>query len=366
MRTSIPATDYVEFGIAYILAGWDPVGARALVDGILAVDPDGQDEITRTPILQLLAVAAVRAELERLLANAPLPSQDWSQSLHLAILAFASAVAGDAELSRRVADALSPLADGMAVAGIASVQGPVDCFLAMALGCAGDTAAARAAADRGEAMAREWGSPRSSTGSPSAASSAFGSPCDTVLRSGILDSDLPLRAGGGLRWRRCRRMTGDAQHRADPGSDEGPRGYRLQSTLDLRDDRRAARAIQAAFGGTVAVMVVAAVVLDLPMDGPFGPLLTTVFTVASCLAYMALHELTHALLLWVLTRERPRWPSACPTSSPGAGPCSLEPRLSSSPGAGGVVHPGAARIPAVPLLPRGIRRPGAQLGQLAR
>lgn len=157
VRMSIPATDYVEFGIAYVLAGWDPVGARALVDGILAVDPDAQDEITRTPILQLLAVAGDRPELERLLPNAPLPSQDWSQSLDLAILAFASALAGDAELSGRVADALAPLAGGMAVAGIASVQGPVDCFLAMALSCAGDKEAASAAADRGEVIAREWG-----------------------------------------------------------------------------------------------------------------------------------------------------------------------------------------------------------------
>jgi hypothetical protein len=157
VRMSIPATEYVEFGIAYVTAGWDPVGARALVDGILAIDPDARDDITRTPILQLLAVVGDRPQLERLLPNAPLPSQDWSQSLDLAILAFASATVGDAELSRRVADALAPLAGRMAVAGIASVQGPIDCFLAMALSGAGDPAAAGAVADRGEAMAREWG-----------------------------------------------------------------------------------------------------------------------------------------------------------------------------------------------------------------
>ncbi|KGN41194.1 hypothetical protein N801_08920 [Knoellia aerolata DSM 18566] len=157
VRMSIPATEYIELGIAYVLAGWDPVGARTLVDGALALDPDAEDDITRTPILQLLAVVGDRPQLERLLPKAPLPAEDWSQSLDLAILAFASATAGDAELSRRVADALAPVAGRMAVAGIASVQGPIDCFLAMALSGAGDRAAASAAADRGEAMAREWG-----------------------------------------------------------------------------------------------------------------------------------------------------------------------------------------------------------------
>ena len=44
----------------------------------------------------------------------------------------------------------------MAVAGIANLEGPVDCFLAIALAAAGDTAAARTAADRGAALAGEW------------------------------------------------------------------------------------------------------------------------------------------------------------------------------------------------------------------
>jgi hypothetical protein len=44
----------------------------------------------------------------------------------------------------------------MAVAGIANLEGPVDCFLAIALAAAGDSAAARAAADRGTALASDW------------------------------------------------------------------------------------------------------------------------------------------------------------------------------------------------------------------
>ncbi|GEQ13309.1 hypothetical protein KLO01_13560 [Knoellia locipacati] len=157
VRMSIPATDYIEFGIAYALSGWDPVAARWLVDSVLAVDPDGGDDITRTPILQLLAVCGDRERLAPLLRGAALPSEDWSQSLDLAILAFAYAVAADSEGARTVAGALGPLSGRMAVAGVASLQGPVDCFLAMALATAGEAEAARAAAERGEALAREWG-----------------------------------------------------------------------------------------------------------------------------------------------------------------------------------------------------------------
>lgn len=157
VRMSIPATEYIEFGIAYALAGWDPVAARGLVESVLAVDPDGGDDITRTPILQLLAVSGDSERLAPLLREATLPAEDWSQSLDLAILAFAYAVAGDAEGARRVAEALGPLSGRMAVAGVASLQGPVDCFLAMALATSGEVEAARAAAERGTALAREWG-----------------------------------------------------------------------------------------------------------------------------------------------------------------------------------------------------------------
>jgi len=92
---------------------------------------------------------------------------------------------------------------------------------------------------------------------------------------------------------------------ADVRTVDVPLGYRLHMTLDLRDDRRAAVTIQVSFAVVVAVMVAAALVLDLPLDGPLGPVVTTVLTIGACLAYMALHELTHALLLWMLTHERP-------------------------------------------------------------
>ncbi len=156
VKMSLPATEYIEFGIAYLLAGSEPASAGALADQMLGLDPEVVDDMTRMPVLQLLAVAGRREQVEQLLVGAPFPPQDWSESMDLATLAFAAAVAGDVERSRQVAGRLSPLAGRMAVAGIANLEGPVDCFLAIALAAAGDSAGARAAADKGAALAGEW------------------------------------------------------------------------------------------------------------------------------------------------------------------------------------------------------------------
>jgi hypothetical protein len=156
VKMSIPATEYIEFGIAYVLAGSDAASARALADQMLGLDPDVVDDMTRMPVLHLLAVAGQSEQVGQLLGGAPFPPQDWSESTDLATLAFAAAVAGDVERSREVAGRLRPLAGRMAVAGIANLEGPVDCFLAIALAAAGDRAAARTAADRGAVLAGEW------------------------------------------------------------------------------------------------------------------------------------------------------------------------------------------------------------------
>jgi hypothetical protein len=156
VRMSIPATEYIEFGIAYVLAGSDPAVARALAEQMLSLDPHVVDDLTRMPVIHLLAVAGQREQVRQLLDGAPFPPQDWSESTDLATLAFAAAVAGDVERSREVAGRLAPLGGRMAVAGIANLEGPVDCFLAIALAAAGDLATARTAADRGAAVAHEW------------------------------------------------------------------------------------------------------------------------------------------------------------------------------------------------------------------
>ncbi|KGN32225.1 hypothetical protein N798_07505 [Knoellia flava TL1] len=154
---SIPASDYIEFGIAYVLAAWNPPAAAILAEQMAAADPNGTDDITLTPLLHLSAVTGDRERVEHLLSRTSLPTEDWSESMDLALLAIAATAVGDVELARQVASRLAPLSGRMAVAGTASLQGPVDCFLAMALATAGDVETARSAADRGEALAREWG-----------------------------------------------------------------------------------------------------------------------------------------------------------------------------------------------------------------
>ncbi|WP_454083355.1 DUF3267 domain-containing protein [Georgenia sp. Marseille-Q6866] len=84
-----------------------------------------------------------------------------------------------------------------------------------------------------------------------------------------------------------------------------PDSYRLHSTLDLKDDKRAATTIKVAFALTVAAMITLALVLDLPFQSTLSTGASVSITVVACLAYMVVHELTHAALLWWLTRERP-------------------------------------------------------------
>lgn len=153
---SIPASDYIEFGIAYAMAAWNPPAAAVLAGQMAAADPAGTDDITLTPQLHLAAVAGDRDRVAQLLRRTGLPTEDWSESMDLALMAIAATAVEDADLARQVAQRLAPWSGRMAVAGTASLQGPVDCFLAMALATAGDVEAARAAADRGEAMACEW------------------------------------------------------------------------------------------------------------------------------------------------------------------------------------------------------------------
>ena len=84
-----------------------------------------------------------------------------------------------------------------------------------------------------------------------------------------------------------------------------PDSYRLHSRLDLKDDKRAATTIKVAFALTVAAMIALALVLDLPFQSTLSTGVSVSITVVACLAYMVVHELTHAVVLWWLTRERP-------------------------------------------------------------
>lgn len=86
-----------------------------------------------------------------------------------------------------------------------------------------------------------------------------------------------------------------------------PDEYRLASTLDLKEDRRASVTVQAGFAVTIAAMVALVPLLDLPVDSSWPRGLVGVVTVASCVVYMVAHELTHGLLLWWLTGARPTY-----------------------------------------------------------
>lgn len=90
-----------------------------------------------------------------------------------------------------------------------------------------------------------------------------------------------------------------------PRRTELPEHYRLHSTLDLKEDKRAATTIKVAFALTVIAMIVLALVLDLPRGDGLSSGVKVLITVAGCLAYMLVHELTHAVMLWWLTQERP-------------------------------------------------------------
>lgn len=90
-----------------------------------------------------------------------------------------------------------------------------------------------------------------------------------------------------------------------PRGTDLPDNYRLHSTLDLKQDARAVTTIKVSFALIVAAMIVLALVLDLPFESAFDAGVLTAITVAACLVYMVAHELTHAALLWWLTRERP-------------------------------------------------------------
>jgi Putative zincin peptidase len=84
-----------------------------------------------------------------------------------------------------------------------------------------------------------------------------------------------------------------------------PPGYRLHSSVDLKRDRKVATAIQVVAVLIAAAMVGLALLLDLPFASNWSTGLTIAVTVAACLVYMAVHELTHGAILWLLTGVRP-------------------------------------------------------------
>lgn len=88
---------------------------------------------------------------------------------------------------------------------------------------------------------------------------------------------------------------------------ELPPGYRLHSTIDLKEDKRAATAIQMTFIVTAAALIGVAILLDLPLASDWASGVIIAVTLAACVTYSALHELTHGVLLGLLTGVRPTY-----------------------------------------------------------
>lgn len=84
-----------------------------------------------------------------------------------------------------------------------------------------------------------------------------------------------------------------------------PPEYEARTAVDLKEDRKAAAAIQLVFVAVVIVVVGGGFLLDLPMSSGGDTWVTISVAVVACVAYMAVHELTHAVLLWGLSRVRP-------------------------------------------------------------
>ena len=83
-----------------------------------------------------------------------------------------------------------------------------------------------------------------------------------------------------------------------------PPEYDSRTAVDLKD-RKVAAAIQLVFVVVAVVMVGGALLLDFPMSSGGNAWVTISVAVVLCVVYMAVHELTHAVLLWAFSRVRP-------------------------------------------------------------
>lgn len=83
-----------------------------------------------------------------------------------------------------------------------------------------------------------------------------------------------------------------------------PTDHRV-AAVDLEEDRGAGLLVQVGFLLVAVTMVGLALLLDLPLDSAWGGWTVALVTVLACVGYMAVHELTHGVLLWGLTGTRP-------------------------------------------------------------
>jgi hypothetical protein len=88
---------------------------------------------------------------------------------------------------------------------------------------------------------------------------------------------------------------------------ELPRTYREHRTIDFKKDKKFTVAIQGLFVLITLVAVGVALLLALPLEAAWRPILTIPVTLFACLIYMAAHEATHGVVLQLMTKVRPSY-----------------------------------------------------------
>ncbi|WP_051479194.1 DUF3267 domain-containing protein [Arthrobacter sp. H5] len=86
-----------------------------------------------------------------------------------------------------------------------------------------------------------------------------------------------------------------------------PSSYRTHRSVDFKKDRKFATTIQLVFMLVVLGAVAAAFLLELPLGTTWTPAFTIPITLGACLAYMAIHEATHGVVLQAVTKVKPTY-----------------------------------------------------------
>jgi len=92
-----------------------------------------------------------------------------------------------------------------------------------------------------------------------------------------------------------------------------PSTYREHRMVDLKKDKKFAGAVQGLFVLVTLVAVGAALLLELPLETSWSSILTISVTLFACLIYMAVHEMTHGVVLQMLTKVKPSYAVRSPS-----------------------------------------------------
>lgn len=112
-----------------------------------------------------------------------------------------------------------------------------------------------------------------------------------------------------------RKPHGDPSTR--PNHRQLPSGYVRSGSIDTGSGHIAG-VVQAIAGTIVAAMVSVAVLTDFPPGGSWGTGTTIVAIVSACVVYAVLHELTHGVVLRLLTGVRPTYAVRLPYLATGS------------------------------------------------